>query len=212
MLHSLAEHVVVYSPDVSPLQGITVLLCCARHRGGAVVEAEIVSVDMSGQAVFEAGVLLWKMAFRRHPVHDSYPMILESRAFDGADMCVLDDRERAEAIAAGYPVDEFACLVRAMVAMDASTRVSLAEARRRLEGTLNPTCVSDAALRLQSWRSGSPTGVLRLQIDLGAAAAASRSAAIDASTRAVRFMACRCHESPRITILLVNHLCECVVW
>ncbi len=115
-------------------------LCCGWPCSVSPI-AQIVTVDMSGQAVFEAGVLLWEMAFRRHHVDDSYPLILDTRAYDVADTCMLSVEEAEAATAAGYPVDDFVRLVRDMVAMDASTRVSLSDARRRLELILNPELV-----------------------------------------------------------------------
>jgi hypothetical protein len=120
----------------------TVMSVCSARR---VMASESVTVDLSGQAVFEAGVLLWGMAFRRHPIDDSYPLILDvpARSRGSVDPCTLSVDERAAASAAGYPVDEFATLVRGMVAMDPATRPSLTEARRRLEATMNSICVSE---------------------------------------------------------------------
>jgi hypothetical protein len=118
---------------------IAVVLSCSAR---SVVATEFVTADFSGQAVFEAGVLLWEAAFRRHPVHDSYPLVLNVK-HDGAGTCALAADELAEAAAVGYPGEEFAVLVRDMVAMEPSTRPALAEARRRLEAMLSSTCVSD---------------------------------------------------------------------
>jgi hypothetical protein len=105
---------------------------------------EGVCVDMSGQATFEAGVLLWEMAFRRHAM-DGYPRVCPLRGIvmphDVADTCVLSAEEQRGAADAGYPVAQFTQLVREMVAMDATRRPSLTDARRRLETMLNPATV-----------------------------------------------------------------------
>jgi hypothetical protein len=103
---------------------------------------ENVQIDLGGQAVFEAGVLLWEMAFRRHPVHSSYPLSLSERAYDRDETCALPADEKTAATAVGYPMDAFSALVRDMVAMNPATRPSLAVARGRLEGMMSSTCVS----------------------------------------------------------------------
>ena len=124
---------------------LTIYALVSVCSAGRVVASDSVTIDLSGQAVFEAGVLLWEMAFRRHPIDESYPLILDvpARSRGTVDLCALTVDERAAASAAGYPVDEFATLVRGMVAMDPATRPSLAEARRRLEATMSSTCVSE---------------------------------------------------------------------
>jgi hypothetical protein len=108
-------------------------------------------VDMGGQAVFEAGVLLWEMAFRRHPICDSYPHILDVTSHDSIAICAMTVDEQAAASAAGYPVHEFSALVRGMVAMDPATRPSLTEARRQLETMMSVTSVGDALVLCGCW-------------------------------------------------------------
>ncbi len=100
--------------------------------------AEGVSVDMSGQATFEAGVVLWEMAFRRHPVHTSYPLLTER------DSCVLATEDREAAADMGYPVEAFTQLVRDMVALRPSERPTLADARMRFESMLSHARVSES--------------------------------------------------------------------
>ena len=53
-----------------------------------VVISEVVTVDLTGQAAFEAGVSLWEMAFRRHPI-TSYPLVLDVKSRDEVDSCTL---------------------------------------------------------------------------------------------------------------------------
>jgi hypothetical protein len=144
-----------------------------RRSASPVVLSEFVTVDMSGQAVFEAGVLLWEMAFRRHPVDDSYPLMLDDSDYDVADTCVLRVEEAGAATAAGYPVDDFVRLVRDMVAMDASTRVSLSDARRRLELMLNPELVS-----IRAWPCCIGVAMRSQCVSLSCAGRASGSGAV----------------------------------
>lgn len=86
------------------------------------------TVDYSGQAVFEAGVLLFELAFGKHPL-PGYPSMHVSHlgtCYTVADACVLPE-ELASAIAqAGYP-HAFIPLVRRCVSPVAADRPTLVE-------------------------------------------------------------------------------------
>jgi hypothetical protein len=114
---------------------------CVVCSAGRVVRrgAEFVPVDLGGQAVFEAGVLLWEMAFRRYPISAFYPSSLDARGYGGGgdgDTCWLTADEVTAATAVGYPVQLFTKLVRDMVAMHPHERPALPDARMRFEAMI----------------------------------------------------------------------------
>lgn len=92
---------------------------------------EGVAVDYSGQATFEAGVLLWEIATGNHPIVN-YPVVLglgsESKTSgDVGDTCVLTPEQSTQLVAAGYP-EGFVSLVRAMIDVDPAKRPTLSQA------------------------------------------------------------------------------------
>ncbi len=107
-----------------------------------------VELDLSGQAAFEAGVLLWETALGKHPINSypvaclSGPMHARSHTYTRASTCVLTAADRAGLAAAGYPVDEFVTLVQDLVSCDPRLRPRLSDASERFDRLLHPTCRS----------------------------------------------------------------------
>lgn len=94
-----------------------------------------VSVDFSGQAVFEAGVALFEIATCLHPLL-GYPSSCESHLgvvsypFDAP--CRVSRGLEAELASGGYP-SGFTQLIRRMVACDVTKRPSLHSAAAELK-------------------------------------------------------------------------------
>lgn len=92
--------------------------------------AKSVEVDLSGQAAFEAGVLLFELAVCAHPL-GNYPGSIVSPdgkiAYSPEAACVVPAAVEAEMVRAGYPSGFFA-LIRRMVSCEAAVRPSLRSA------------------------------------------------------------------------------------
>ena len=110
-------------------------------RGFLTAGVAAVTVDYSGQAVFELGVLLCVIAVRKHPL-PGYPaaqLVDGGVAYPDAALCDFDAGLLGEMAAAGYP-SSFLPLIRSMTSCDPGARPSLAEVKTALEGMVAPVC------------------------------------------------------------------------
>ena len=132
-------------------------------------------VDYSGQAVFEAGVLLWEMATGQHPL-DSYPTAQQQPGsagkivYDDGDVCEVDDELREALLSSGYPVSEFVALIKSMVGIDASSRPSLSAAKGRFDALFSVAAgdviAYDGGSAASTSASSSPAEIQSLQTEL----------------------------------------------
>lgn len=93
------------------------------------------AVDYTGQAVFEAGVLLWELATGQHPIVGGYPLSFRDPLLPGpvrysSDVLMANVSVKAMQ-QAGYP-HGFVELLQSMIVCDASQRPTLTQAHERL--------------------------------------------------------------------------------
>ena len=102
-------------------------------------------VDFSGQAAFEAGVLLFELAVLTHPI-PGYPSgtIITADSgekqlkYDDEVVCAIGAPLRTQLLEAGYEADAFLDIIRRMVCCDARKRLPLVTAFTALERLFEP--------------------------------------------------------------------------
>lgn len=110
-----------------------------------------VDIDLTGQAVFEAGVLLWRVLTGTHPLPEyptrwqTGPLSARVVRYTREDVCILSPATRALLTAAGYDL-EIVELCRDALSLEPELRPSL----RAFAARLSELCSSDSQLSSSS--------------------------------------------------------------
>ena len=113
-------------------------------------KARRAKIDYTGQPVFEVGQLLWELVTLQHPI-DNYPLILSTKGmYTKDDVCMLPRTSYEHYRSVGY-TDEFAALIRRMVAFSSRDRPSLAAAYEEFCRIFEPYGVCNHAAALSSY-------------------------------------------------------------